>query len=97
MNAAEECLKKQLEMDRSHDPVFRAYMTIDDYKKENEELRKDKEWLDNTNNEQTLVILKLQEQIEKMKCCGNCKKEVLNVLQRNIKGYSVEKKKENGS
>lgn len=41
--------------------------------KENAELKKDKEWLDNTNNEQTKVILKLQEQIEKMKDCRNCK------------------------
>lgn len=41
------------------------------------ELKKDKEWLDNTNNEQTEVILKLNEQIEKMKCCENCKKERL--------------------
>lgn len=40
MDAAEECLKKQLERDRSHDPVYRAYMTIDDYKSENAELRK---------------------------------------------------------
>lgn len=41
--------------------------------KENAELKKDKEYLDNTNNEQTEVILKLNEQIEKMKCCVNCK------------------------
>ena len=66
--------------------------------KENAELKKDKEGLDNTNNEQTRVILELQEhiikvendsnncehwsytrikqleaQIERMKCCGNCK------------------------
>lgn len=41
--------------------------------KENAELKKDKEWLDNTNNEQTEVILQLQAQIEKMKCCRNCK------------------------
>lgn len=40
---------------------------------ENEKLKKDKEWLDNTNNEQTEVILKLQAQIKKMKCCRNCK------------------------
>lgn len=31
-----------------------------------DELEKDKEWLDNTNNEQTKVILQLNEQIEKM-------------------------------
>lgn len=35
-------------------------------KKENEELKADKEWLDNTNNEQTVVILKLQQQIEQL-------------------------------
>lgn len=34
------------------------------------ELKKDKERLDNTNNEQTAVILELQAQIEKM-CCKN--------------------------
>lgn len=39
---------------------------------ENAELKKDKEWLDNTNNEQTEVILKLNEQIEKMKNFYNC-------------------------
>lgn len=38
------------------------------YEKEIEELKKDKEWLDNTNNEQTKVILQLNDQIEKMKC-----------------------------
>lgn len=46
---------------------------VDSLQKENAELKKDKEWLDNTNNEQTEVILKLNEQIEKMKCCHNCK------------------------
>lgn len=67
---------------------------IQNFEKENAELEKDKEWLDNTNNEQTKVIIDLQEQIdqlsndnhvlktafitqneqiEKMKCCGNCK------------------------
>ena len=46
---------------------------IENLEKENKELKKDKEWLDDTNNEQTEVILKLNEQIEKMKCCGNCK------------------------
>lgn len=71
---------------------------IKELEKENEQLKKDKELLDNTNNEQTKVILELQEhirevendsnncehwsytrikqleeQIEKMKCCGNCK------------------------
>ena len=35
--------------------------------------KKDKEYLDKVNNEQTEVILKLNEQIEKMKCCGNCR------------------------
>lgn len=45
---------------------------ITELEKENEELKKDKEYLDNTNNEQTEVILKLSEQIEKMKCCSNC-------------------------
>ena len=42
---------------------------------ENAELKKDKEYLDKVNNEQTGVILKLNEQIEKMKCCGNCSKK----------------------
>lgn len=41
--------------------------------KENAELKKDKEYLDKINNEQTEVILHLNEQIEKMKCCENCK------------------------
>lgn len=36
------------------------------------ELKKEKEWLEKTDNEQTDLILKLYEQIEKMKCCGNC-------------------------
>lgn len=36
-------------------------------------LKKDKEWLDNTNNEQTVVILEQQAQIEKMKNCENCR------------------------
>lgn len=72
-----------------------------DLAKENEELKKDKEYLDNVNNKQIEVIIKLNEQIEKMKaqikpledricslrrknrslenkiekmkCCGNCK------------------------
>ncbi len=34
--------------------------------KENEELKKDKEWLDNINNEQTVFILELQQQIEQL-------------------------------
>lgn len=51
-----------------------TYFSFKDLEKENAELQKDKEWLDNTNNEQTKVILELQEQIEKMKCCQNCKK-----------------------
>lgn len=51
---------------------------ITDLEKENAELKKDKEWLDNTNNEQTIVILELQAQIEKMKCCGNCKNRGLD-------------------
>ena len=38
------------------------------------ELKKDKEYLDKINNEQTEVILKLNEKIEKMKCCENCTK-----------------------
>ena len=41
--------------------------------KENAELKKDKEYLDKVNNEQTEVILKLNEQIEKMENCWNCK------------------------
>lgn len=41
---------------------------------ENAELKRDKEYLDKVNNEQTEVILKLNEQIEKMKCCYNCSK-----------------------
>lgn len=41
--------------------------------KENAELKKDKEYLDKINNEQTEVILHLNEQIEKMKRCKNCK------------------------
>ena len=40
--------------------------------KENEQLKKDKEYFDKVNNEQTEVILKLNEQIEKMKNCFNC-------------------------
>lgn len=36
-------------------------------RKKNAELEKDKEYLDKVNNEQTEVILKLNEQIEKMK------------------------------
>lgn len=59
MNAAEECLKKQLERDRSHDPVFRAYMTIDDYKKENAE--------------QKAEIEKLTALVEKLQTCTKCK------------------------
>ena len=43
------------------------FCTSCNLEKENEELKKDKEWLDNTNNEQTKVILGLQEQIEKYK------------------------------
>lgn len=46
---------------------------IKELEKENEELKKDKEWLDKTDNEQTEVILNLYAQIRKMKCCGNCK------------------------
>ena len=80
------------------DQIKRAVERIAEIEKENAELKKDKEWLDNTNNEQTRVILELQEhiikvendsnncehwsytrikqleaQIERMKCCGNCK------------------------
>lgn len=51
------------------------YAEVEQLEKENAELKKDKEWLDNTNNEQIEVILKLNEQIEKMKCCGNCSKK----------------------
>jgi len=48
---------------------------IELYQHENADLEKDKEYLDKVNNEQTEVILKLNEQIEKMKCCGNCGNE----------------------
>lgn len=47
---------------------------VEKLQKENEQLKKDKEWLENTDNEQTNLILKLYEQIEKMKNVGNCKK-----------------------
>lgn len=63
MNCKKEC------MEQKKDGTLKDCSIL----KENAELKKDKEWLDNTNNEQTEVILKLNEQIEKMKCCGNCK------------------------
>lgn len=73
------------------------------------QLKKDKEYLDNINNEQTEVILQFNEQIEqlsndnrvlrtalftqkiqveKMKCCGNCKhyKQTSNYLVGTCKG-----------
>lgn len=46
---------------------------IKELEEENAELKKDKEWLDKTDNEQTEVILNLYAQIGKMKCCANCK------------------------
>lgn len=46
---------------------------IKQLEKENEELKKDKEYLDKVNNEQTKIILQLNKQIEKMKCCFTCK------------------------
>lgn len=45
---------------------------LTELEKENAELKKDKEYLDKVSNEQTEVILKLNEQIEKMKHCWNC-------------------------
>lgn len=57
------------------------------------ELKKEKEWLEKTDNEQTDLILKLYEQIEKMKCCGNCKhyKQANNYLVGTCKEkYDVE-------
>lgn len=53
--------------------AFSPLEVIEALEKENAELKKDKEWLDNINNEQTKIILELQEQIEKMKNCANCK------------------------
>lgn len=81
------CITESLESDLSD-----LSANVKELEKENaelkakiEELKKDKEWLDNTNNEQTKVILKLNEQIkliesvaaanadliQKMKCCRN--------------------------
>lgn len=63
---------EQLKCDLYNTDANLQHITIE-LEKENAELKKDKEWLDNTNNEQTEVILELQEQIEKMKNCSNCK------------------------
>ena len=52
--------------------IYEKETRLSRMEKENVELKKDKEWLDNTNNEQTEVILKLQAQIEKMKNFYNC-------------------------
>ena len=49
------------------------------------ELKKDKEHLDKVNNEQTEVILKLNEQIEKMKRCGNCLRNKLFIENGKLK------------
>lgn len=66
---------KQLEKENAE--LFNSVTELTNSKTELEnkitELKKDKEYLANTDNEQTEVILKLYEQIEKMKCCGNCK------------------------
>lgn len=51
---------------------------IKELKEEIAELKKDKEWLENTDKEQTELILKLYEQIDKMKCCHNCKNCEIN-------------------
>lgn len=64
-----ELLESCRDKDRQLNNWFLSYNEVI---KENAELKKDKEWLDNTNNEQTEVILKLNEQIEKMKNFYNC-------------------------
>lgn len=73
-----ENLEKEKEKLREYTKFLQdIYCGIDreiaEIKKENEELKKDKEYLDNINNEQTEIILQLNEKIEKMKNCFNCK------------------------
>ena len=51
--------------------IKRAVERIAELEKENAELKKDKEWLDNTNNEQTRVILELQEHIREVENDSN--------------------------
>lgn len=59
--------KEQFEQDKKCCANCMAEGKVSDLEKENAELKKDKEYLDKVNNEQTEVILKLNEQIEKMK------------------------------
>lgn len=61
-NKCKECVRMTVSQDE--------YISI--LEEQYEELKKDKEYLDKVNNEQTEVILKLNEQIEKMKNCRNC-------------------------
>lgn len=82
-------------LEKANSELSKESLNCMELSKVNEELKKDKEYLDKVNNEQTEVILKLQEQIEqlsndnhvlktsfitqqeqieKMKCCMNCKK-----------------------
>lgn len=65
---------------------------IKELEEENAELKKDKEWLNKTDNEQTEVILDLYAQIEKMKCCQNCLHFTKQVCRKGIDGcYKCDK------
>lgn len=72
-----EVIKENEELNRDKTELVNSVTELTNSKTELEnkvtELKADKEYLDKVNNEQTEVILKLNEQIEKMKCCGNCK------------------------
>ncbi|MCQ2577507.1 MAG: hypothetical protein MJ176_03135 [Treponema sp.] len=73
-----EVIKENEELNRDKTELVNSVTELTNSKTELEnkvtELKSDKEYLDKVNNEQTEVILKLNEQIEKMKCCENCKK-----------------------
>lgn len=61
MNCKKECMEQKKDGTLKDCPIL----------KDNEELKKDKEWLDNTNNEQTKVILELQERIREVENDSN--------------------------